>query len=81
MPEQIDDNYDFSRYGPLLSQVLDGRTWCCRPEADFRCKPATLAAYVRAGARQRNLMVEVKVEDDGAVVLRAQPKPALAVAQ
>lgn len=77
MPEQINGDYDFSPYP--WSQLLNGQTWRCRPDADFKVKPETFAAYVRAAARDRGLAVDVKVERDGSVVLRSRAKPAVSV--
>lgn len=79
MPEQIDDSYDFAPYP--WSQLLNGQTWRCRPDIDFKVKPETFRAYVKAAARERGYAVDVKVEADGSVVLRSRGKPSVAVVQ
>lgn len=77
MPEQIDDNYDFSPYP--WSQLFNGRTWRCQPGSDFMVKPETFRTSARAAARERGTAIDIKIEEDGCVVLRARGKPTMQV--
>jgi len=70
MPEQIDGSYDFTPYP--WSTLFDGKTWRCQPGTDFAVKSETFRSYAKEAARERGLALEAKVEENGAVVLRAR---------
>ena len=80
MPKEI-SGYNFSPYDWDL--LLDGRIWRCEQGIDFgrqgidvRCRPRNFVAKVRAEARKRDLLSDIKVDHaDGSVVLRARRKP------
>jgi hypothetical protein len=68
MPERVDAPYPFY----VWDQVLDGTTWRCTRPADFRVQASTFAAYARKEARNRGLVVDIKIESEDAVVVRAR---------
>lgn len=68
MPERIDAPYPFY----IWDQVLDGNTWRCHRPQDFKARATTFAQYARAEAKIRNLVVDVRIEDENTVVLHAR---------
>ena len=68
MPERIDAPYPFY----LWDQILDGNIWRCQRPGDFSASAKTFAAYARREARNRGLVVDVKIEDSDTVVVKAR---------
>ena len=68
MPERIDAPYPFY----LWDQILDGNIYRCRRPADFATTAKTFVSYCRREALARNLVVDLKIEDEDSVVVRAR---------
>lgn len=68
MPERIDAPYPFY----LWDQVLDGNIWRCTRPADYQVRAKTFVGYARKEARNRGLVVDIKIESEDAVVLHAR---------
>lgn len=68
MPELVDGPYPFY----LWDQILDGRTWRCTKPKDFTVRAKSFVSYARREARNRGLVVDIKIEDESNVVLRAR---------
>lgn len=73
MAEVIDDSYDFDPYP--WSTWLDGQVWRCKRGEDFKVRTDTFKDYAKRAARDRGHALDVKVEGDEAVVLRAKMAP------